>query len=188
MKKNSTLIGAFKGFKFEQLTGIGAFFVGIAALAIAWQEAQIMRRQQHAQVLPILTADRAFAEDDNGALQYSVTLVNRGVGPALVRQVGIFDASGKPVTLRQLADAAIAIGGEPDISMGRQRGAIAPQEELMLASFNWASPSEAVTFDGLVEEFNRNEYEVCYCSVFEECWTVRNTQEPVPADTCKASN
>jgi len=164
----------------QALTAIGAMVVGLAALFIAWDQARVMRAQQHGAVVPVLQVD-GFIQSTETQRDLGLRLVNNGVGPAMIRTVTL------------MRDYAPTDGFDPlvahfpddfDRSWSSVNGrALAPGGEVMPVVFNWdrdaLSEQELVA---LLNEWNRWGVEVCYCSVFERCWISSSSQtlrEPV---------
>ncbi|WP_461104092.1 hypothetical protein [Spirosoma koreense] len=67
----------------ELLLGISATFLSLAALIVSIFQTKIAREQQQASVWPYLQAGGSHEEDD-----FTLTVVNNGVGPALIKKVG----------------------------------------------------------------------------------------------------
>ena len=65
----------------ELLLAAVAFFVSAATLGVYLYQARMMCAQQHASVWPYLEATYSNVDD------YRLVVRNKGVGPALVRQV-----------------------------------------------------------------------------------------------------
>ena len=73
----------------EGVITVGALVTSAAAVYIAWDQANTMRVEQHASVLPAIQIDR-FEEFSNAGLIIGFTVENAGVGPAFIRKAHLF--------------------------------------------------------------------------------------------------
>lgn len=153
----------------QVLTAVGAMVVGLAALFIAWDQARVMRAQQHASVYPVLQID-GYQSSGEATASLGLRVGNTGVGPALIESVTIFqdgerradlsaflaelppgyDTSWTALTGRSLASGDIVT----PVDLTWQRSDVV-LDDLTAASMQW----------------DRWEMEICYCSVFNRCWT-----------------
>src|SRR5207302_5893557 len=91
-----------------------ATFVGVCALCVSGYTAHVQRQQVRAAVWPILQFDSSNAPDIH------FTLANKGVGPAIIRNV-IVKVDGQPVknwyeVLDKLVGPGQHLGSESDMS------------------------------------------------------------------------
>jgi hypothetical protein len=101
---------------FETFGAIGAIIVSVAALFVAWDQAVVMRRQQHASVWPFATADVNINQDETGNYM-EIMLENPGVGPAIIRS-GTIMVDGAPVhRLRELVTTMLPEGLRSEIQV-----------------------------------------------------------------------
>ena len=68
---------------FETVGSIAAMVIGACALFVAWDQAQIMRKQQHASVLPAVSITSGFSTEPDGYAM-RVAIKNDGIGPAMI--------------------------------------------------------------------------------------------------------
>lgn len=168
----------------QALTAIGAMVVGLAALYVAWDQARVMRAQQHGSVVPALQVD-AFTRTVEDQLTLGLRVANNGVGPAFIRNVTPLQ-DGEPVDRIDGMFSPMP-DGQADRSWVTLTGrVIAPGELVTPISAAW--PADAVDADhisALFVEWERWDVEICYCSVFDRCWvaTVQD-QERRPVGAC----
>jgi hypothetical protein len=153
-------------------TGI-AMLIGLLAVSIAAYTAYMQRQQVRAAVWPILEFDSSNAPDIH------FTLVNKGVGPALIRQV-IVKVDDQPVrnwkeALEKLLGPGQHLFSESDMSFH----ALAAGESRTVFTFHDPenNPLKYERSNPLWVSINkarlRVSVEICYCSTLGECWTLR---------------
>ena len=151
-----------------------ATFVGLCALCVSGYTAYIQRQQVRAAVWPILQFDSSNAPDIH------FTLANKGVGPAIIRNV-IVKVDGQPVknwyeVLDKLVGPGQHPGSESDMS---GRVFAAGETTTVFTPFDPAT-AKPLAFDKsnplwvkINKDRDRVTVEICYSSTLGECWTVR---------------
>ena len=174
----------------EMLIGVSAVLIGVCALAVSLYEASLMREQQQSAVLPILELARSFyinteeaAAEDKWRL--SLHVENVGIGPARINDFRV-TVDGEPKT-SWLAAMQALLGEEISIAYGQSSingRTIPPQRSVTM--FDLVDTRLAAK---IVEEFERLDFEACYCSVYDECWTSSYTQfgASEPVSSCQRS-
>ncbi|MFY0638401.1 hypothetical protein [Maricaulis maris] len=153
----------------QTLTGIGAMLVGVAALFVAWDQGRVMRAQQHGAVVPVLQVD-GFIQSTPELRSVGLRIVNNGVGPAMIESVTL----GREGALVDNFDPLIELmpaGFDQSWSSVNGR-ALAPGGEVAPIVFLWergALGEEELR--ALLAEWQNWSVEICYCSVFDRCWT-----------------
>src|SRR6266566_10166400 len=151
-----------------------ATLVGLCALCVSAYTAHVQRQQVRAAVWPILEFDSSNAPDIH------FTLANKGVGPAIIRNV-IVRVDGRPVknwyeVLDKLVGPGQHPGSESDMS---GRVFAAGETTTVFAPFDPAAgkPLAFDTSNPLWVKVNKDRdrvtVEICYSSTLGECWTVR---------------
>ena len=85
------MTGGFKQrlrLNFETVGSITAMVIGACALFVAWDQAQIMRKQQHASVLPVINIDGGFSTSADSHVM-TLSFSNDGIGPALIESASL---------------------------------------------------------------------------------------------------
>lgn len=157
-----------------------AIGLSLAALLVSLLEVLAVKDEQRAEVWPYLHVDVSYS-----AQGFALFATNKGVGPARVRSAALF-LDGEP--LLDL-DAAIveALGEEEAFSYELYRadtpapGVMAADERIDMFAVPWEPRTRR-----LVETwFDRLEVELCFCSVYDECWVARLTDaDPEPVARC----
>ena len=152
---------------------IVATFVAVLAVAVSAYTAYVQRQQVRAQVWPVLE----FSTGNVPVLE--VTLANKGVGPALIKNV-IITADGVPVTewhavMVQLLGPGDYGFSESDIhdrvfSAGESKIIFTPAEKDTGQSLK-VGPEGSVGARFNVARFKIGA-EICYCSTLGDCWTM----------------
>jgi hypothetical protein len=150
----------------------------VCAVAIAVYQAALARQQQRASAWPFLAQSNSYL---NGQ-QYTRQIENQGVGPARVRSFQVL-VDGKPA--HTWSDVVRALVNQPDSGLTYSsfgRGGVVPAGAarvlLTLPPGNQArSVWEAAQ--------TRLATIVCYCSVYDECWSAdTRAKEPVAVRAC----
>ncbi len=153
----------------QALTGLGAMLVGIAALFVAWDQSRVMRAQQHGAVVPVVQMDgflRTLPEQRSMGLRFH----NSGVGPAMIETIEVL-RDGAPT--QEWGAIELHLPDEYDVSWSSVVGRVlAPNGEVEPIAFHWSRDAlDEAGFTRLREEWARWDLRICYCSVFERCWT-----------------
>jgi len=180
---------------FETIGSITAMFIGACALFVAWDQAQVMRAQQHASVWPLISADFTLDQADK-AMFVEMTVANKGIGPAQVESVSLTVNGEK--TLRWAAlerglfgdnapKGSMSFGGS-DI----EGTVIGAGDTVSMFKAFWEINDENmdafralamryVTGEGAVVDLS-----VCYCSVFDRCFVAEGGNKPRRVQVCPA--
>ena len=150
-----------------------ATLVGFLALCVSGYTAYMQRQQVRAAVWPILQFDSSNAPNIH------FTLANKGVGPALIRNV-IVKVDNQPVKNWDEAMTKLLWPGEHLFSESDMNGyVLAPNESITVVTLHDANNNPLV-FDKsnpLWVTMNKERFrvtaEICYCSTLGECWTLR---------------
>lgn len=174
-------------------TGLCALLLSFVGVVTSRANLNMAQETQKARVLPIIDIDMGYENvGDRSEAMFVVRLSNVGAGLAHVQRVEVTQ-KGAPVTSIKSFDLAIMNGrmrnnvGYPvtDAATGYLRAG----ESVMPRAYRMgAAGSELGAYlrgqygpplDGL-------DMSVCYCSVFDDCWTVTHAsrQTPKPVKSC----
>ena len=152
-----------------------ATLVGVCALFVSGYTAYTQRQQVRAAVWPILEFDSCNAPE------VRFTLANKGVGPAIIRNV-IVRVDGQPVRNWKEALERILGPGEHLGSESDMRGHVLAAGESMTVFTPHDAENNPLNFDRsnllwvkLNKDRGRVTVEICYCSTLGECWTLRGS-------------
>jgi hypothetical protein len=150
-----------------------ATLIGCVAVCVAGYTAYMQRQQVRAVVWPILQFDSSNAPDIH------FTLANKGVGPALIRNV-IVKVDNQPVKNWDEAMKKLLGPGEHLFSESDMNGyVLAPNESITVLTLHDANNNPLVydKSNPLWVTMNKERFrvtaEICYCSTLGECWTLR---------------
>jgi hypothetical protein len=149
----------------NSIATIGAVILSIVAISISLLEVTTMRTQQRAAVWPYIMITQSYSQGT-----FAISLQNKGVGPALVKDFSILlDGEPAPDLDKLIAEV---VGEEDAFSYDIYRasnpsnGVISPRESVNIFSF----PINDVTNVFLQRAANRVEITACYCSIHDQCW------------------
>ena len=159
-----------KGIQPEMLVGVSAVFIGVCALVVSLYETTLMREEQRSAVLPLLELSRSYytksGDETRTNWRLSLHADNVGIGPARIHDF-VVTIDGKPYTTWRSAFRAL-LGSDVPISYGQStiNGRTIPPDR-SVKMFDLSNTELVVP---IVAEFERLDFEACFCSVFDECW------------------
>jgi hypothetical protein len=175
--------------------GVSAAIVSLVSLWLGLHSAHSMEKLVAANSYPYVELQRSTSADKaNGAAdgfrrRVRYMMENNGVGPARIEWVE-FRFKGKPV--RDLGEliAQCCSTTPPDLSGFDVRGSIGGaliRPGATVRMFDWEQPATPnPTFLALHKQMNDIAYSACYCSVFDECYVVGDSDDgkPRPVEQC----
>ena len=174
---------AKKRFGNGSLLSIIAIVISLSALGVSVFEVTSLKDQQKASVWPYLEISSRYSGEG-----FEVTLTNKGIGPALLGDV-VLTQDGKDIASTDELDALIieTIGAERAFSYDTYRArnasssVLAPGEQVVLFGVPWTADTRAfIEIVGQGTSANG-----CYCSVYDDCWTVSGGNLPEPTRECR---
>jgi hypothetical protein len=166
----------------ELTIAITALVTSVSSIFIAIQHGYTMEKLVQANSVPYLESGFSTATLE-GARVLSLDLVNRGVGPAHEESLRV-TVDHRPVTsFRDLVVASLGPTEGPKtyrtfhqtktLVRNNVRKRFIPAEETQPVFRLPRTPENAQAWDLLEQQQSRWNVSYCYCSVFDECWTVR---------------
>lgn len=172
---------------------VAALFVSFVSILIAWHHGEVMKELVHqneklveANSLPYLELVRSDIDPANARPRLQVATINQGVGPARVAEVTL-SYRGKPISdLPHLLEACCAPGilkapesatsfdgiADGDIVTSTLRDSMIPAGQTV-KMIDWRdTPANHAALDRLRQALATGQIslQVCYCSVFDDCW------------------
>lgn len=146
-------------FEWDRITALMAVFIGACALAVSLYTAYLQSAQVRAQTWPYLQMWQSNVERS-----YSIS--NRGVGPARIADVKL-RVDGKQVTGFDEAIRLLQPNKEsvPSLQSYFARRVLAANEDVRIIQFQ-----SDEHYNIFMENRDRMRFEVCYCSVLNECY------------------
>jgi len=184
----------FKRVDIGIFTGLCAVFISALALLTSFAQMKAYNATQKAAVMPIIDIDHGYIKKDKRSY-FEVTFNNAGAGIAHIQRITPI-IKGEPVAEYKTYADAIMIGrmqswavSEFNVGTGfvRAGDSVTPVSyrigggESDLPHYlrgKWGTPMDGV------------DVEVCYCSVFDACWTVSylDRKQPQPVKSCNIGN
>lgn len=162
------------------VVSLAALFVSVLEVNVMRSEVQLMRAQERAAVWPYV--ELTISYNSSG---FAVEVINKGTGPALIRQVAVFDDAGLHYAgWPQIIDSILGQGHGIDwsnyLTSPLARSVLSPQEEM--TAFRYPTDAWTEKARTLAKGMEALTWQVCYCSVLEDCWTRQRGQEPQPLE------
>jgi hypothetical protein len=152
-------------FNWDKLTAIMAVMIGALALGVSWYTASLQNAQVKAQTWPYLQLW-------NSTAALSLSISNRGVGPAQIRDVRL-TVDGRDVS--SFGEAFEALSGRK-LECAQQsyfsRRVLAANEDVTMIQF-----CNQADFDVFATAGPRLVRMVCYCSLLDQCTLIDESAE-----------
>lgn len=183
----------------EFIMSAAALIVSGTSIAVALHHGEIMEKLVAANSLPyaqVVSGNASFRPDGTMERRWYLQMRNLGVGPADVTDVQL-SVDGHPVhDLRQWLSACCATDDEARELVAALEGEtvvnnlprhfIPAGEEVTLFSIPLTESTQPY-WDRMGNLFGRTAIEVCYCSVFGECWSTNVSGARHEVDACHPS-
>ena len=180
MEENETQVEENKSRRNMSVVSLVALGLSISALLVSVFEVSAIREEQKIQVWPYVDVFVNYSAEG-----FALNIKNKGIGPARIRTVEIA-LDGEPITdLDQLIVDTIgpedAFSYDLYRSSNPSRDVMSPDETVVLFAVPWEERTRRLS-----EAWSgRISIAVCYCSVYDECWTAElNGDEPMPVSQC----
>jgi len=160
--EENTLAAVDRRVRWDALAAIIAALIGLLALCVSGYTAYIQRQQVRAQVWPYLISG-------NNDLTQSLTVGNKGVGPAVVHSVQV-RIDGKPQTDWNHLMAALGLPPHHFIQETVNHDVLSPGEEMQAIRF----PDKDLWERFHAAALDRMAMDICFCSTLGECWISEN--------------
>ncbi len=154
---------------------IGAFGVALYEANILKQQQEIMLSQQKASIWPYLKIKQGFSVDES-SVQSSIGIENKGLGPASISDYKLTingdvaesytDGLKKIKEILKREDVIYSLASDPDI--------IASGEVHEFLKIIIPDPTVSLLTISKI----KIELELCYCSVYDDCWMVSQSEKP----------
>jgi hypothetical protein len=160
---------------------IGALLVSALAMFTSFVQVNLQRHQERVLVWPHVNARASYSNEG-----YSFVAFNKGLGPALVRDVQL-QVDGKSVKNWNEA-LTVLLGDTKNYGWDKikvndlQETILAANESITLFKIPWDEKTQ-IAFG----KTNRVSVKICYCSFLEECWISKNGLDHQRVDVCPAN-
>jgi len=161
---------------------VGAFAVSIYEANIMKQQQQIMHSQQQASVWPYMES-KISLNIDSAYSSFSIQIDNQGVGPAKIKSFQMFINGEEIEDYSTIGDVMEKIWDD-DIKMkaysySPPKGVIASNDSKQILEIK----RSVVGLDFFDLDKMNITFTLCYCSIYDQCWTVTE-QNSEPLEGC----
>jgi hypothetical protein len=173
---------------FDYVIGGAALLVSVVSLYVALHHGRTMEKLVQANSFPNLEPKVDIADGtQTGHATLSVSLRNSGVGPARIETLAL-SVDGVPlaapsdlvsVIIKRSDQTRFSAKMSVESAVGSLVGA---GRQTQLVSFDFADA--AVWFAPALATAEKLSLQVCYCSVFDECFTVESGKRPMRVREC----
>lgn len=166
---------------FAIIVSVSALVVSIRETAIMKEQSELMINQQRTSVWPYVTVDQNFSYGDRGA--YTMYMTNKGIGPAIVKISGIqINKQEAPEYLNMISILSEILPPNTDwglsTSLANER-ILRSDEQVNLISLEFERFENDYDIVGKI----LFEYDICYCSIYEECWAANDYRTKISCDS-----
>jgi len=170
----------------SNLSSTVALAVSVFALALGAWQTRLMQGQARASVWPFLTLGYSYSNDtDTDGFVWRVD--NNGVGPARIETISV-TLDGKPMKTWREVLKALGVTKPTKASTSSLHGEVIPpslNRETTITAIRVNEREAAEMFKGAVDRFRMD---ICYCSVYDDCWTAHWQVSKVDAvERCEAN-
>ena len=166
----------------DSMAAVVASLIGFLALGVSGYTAYIQRQQVRAQVWPWLVAG-------NNDLEHSIEVLNKGAGPAVVRNAQVFVDDKPQPNWDSVLDALGMPRPHPFQQSTINPNVLTPGERVTIVKF----PDAEVWKEFRAQATDRVAMNICFCSTLGDCWMYSDrrpvgykltTQLVKPVDEC----
>lgn len=168
------------------LVGLPTLLISLVVAYGTFVQADATKKIQQAEAWPFLSYGTSNVGDD-GEKIISLDLQNNGVGPAMLGPIEV-SYNGKPVRdPRDMLERCCGLKPEQSLTLATSpatRIVMRPGENLKFLRIAQTPANQAIW-----EKFDTERWKLrvrsCYCSIFDECWTIDGSQaRPEPIAAC----
>ncbi|MCQ8850475.1 hypothetical protein NQT74_17990 [Alteromonas stellipolaris] len=151
----------------EMIIALTALFIGLLTAFISIYSAYTDRAYAKASVWPKIEISRSHNVDS-----FSYGVANKGTGPALIKYAKVYSGTKFLKKWSELPEFK-------NISQSHLNNTTLPSgHSITPLKYKGESVSDILAID------NNIEIELCYCSIYEDCWVVDRTNITQPVNSC----
>ena len=181
------------GMRFAQIgTASALAFSMLALLTSIYQtglmksQTELMQKQSRASVWPYLSLGEN-STNKRGEEAFTWRIDNNGVGPARIESV-VVSVDGKPYTTWAKVYHALS----PDLpfhgAQSSANGVVLPPSLNRETTIEMFKPSDPALARATIDGKDRFQIQVCYCSVYDECWVAKlSERHPRAVARCESA-
>jgi hypothetical protein len=151
----------------EMIVALSALLIGIVTAFTSVYSAYVDREYARASVWPRLEIFRSYSLNS-----FSYGVRNSGTGPAIIKYAKVYDGS---KYMKKWIDS------EPfkNISQSHlSNRTLSPQKTITPVSYSGKGAQKLAEADKLIS------IELCYCSIYDECWLIDRDNRPMSVKAC----
>ena len=172
--------------RIAQWSALTALGISALALAVGAYQTRLMQTQARASVWPYVVIGFNYA--DSGERQgFELHVENNGVGPAVVQST-LVKLDGKPVKHWEEVVGALKErheGESAQASLAGLHGIVIPPSTNRDTDVPAIHTTDAALGKALYEARERLSIDICYCSIYDDCWIAHWLQrKPEPVSSC----
>jgi predicted nucleic acid-binding Zn finger protein len=169
-----------KFFRPDFIVALFAVIIGICTMFVYIYQAKIMSKQMHAAAWPYVEANITTSSH-----LFEINVKNKGVGPAIIKKVGIaLDSQKFSDTKSNLDSIAQILTGNRTLLTSYTNLAsrvMSPGDNILFLEVK--DSTNVMVLLGALQK-HKLQLEICYCSVYDECWLLADGKLE-PCDSCK---
>jgi hypothetical protein len=151
----------------EMIVALSALLIGLVTAFTSMYSAYVDREYARASVWPRLEIFRSYNGDS-----FSYGVNNSGTGPALIKYAKVYDGT---KYLKMWKDF------EPFKNIRQSHisnRTLSPQKSIAPVSYTGKAAPKLAEADNLIR------IELCYCSIYDECWLIDRDNRPLSVKAC----
>ncbi len=181
----------------EWLTSVSALVISISSIFIAVHNGRDEDKMVQAQSFPYveisIDKDRSMTPGSNELAEsgkLSLNLTNQGVGPAYQQSLTIKVSDHYVSSVHDLIATVVGPTEAPEaikaiiVSDNIRPTRFFPANKEQYIFVLGRNEKNARWWDMISQSRSSWSVDICYCSVFKECWTRHNDDEPAPVKAC----
>jgi len=168
---------------FDRVASCSAIFIALVAMVVAIYEARVTREHQEISVWPSLTSyTTSLAKVGDSYKNFGQYLKNDGIGPAVIKKISFTYDGVEYKNQRDIIKKILPQKKDPIIVTDKEVvRVILPGKKVLLVGTDF-TPKEFKEFYEKAQ--NRVSGEICYCSLYNSCWSLKDNNKAVPVQSC----
>jgi len=151
----------------EMIVALSALLIGLVTAFTSIYSAYVDREYSRASVWPRLEIFRSFSGDS-----FSYGVSNNGTGPAVIKYAKVHDGEKYVKSWREIESFENIIQSHISTRI------LSPQNSIMPVAYQGESADALATADTSIT------IELCYCSIYDECWVIDRSNRPTNVQAC----
>ncbi len=162
-----------------QWSALAALGISALALAVGAYQTRLMQTQARASVWPYVKIGYSYADRGDHA-GFDIHVDNNGVGPALVKSVQV-SLDDKPLPSWNDAFPVVVGHGTAFAHLQGLAGVVIPPNTNRETTIHAIRIDDAAQAAKFYEARDRFKIDICYCSIYDDCWIAHRLTAKVDA-------